>query len=82
MNATPLTHDARGPAARGPAVTITVEQAQAQGVSPKSLRDVAKWNARYANRERGAARDRLLGQADALNETARELDAANDNRRR
>lgn len=62
--------------------TISLERAQEEGVSPRSLRDVAKWNAKYAKRERGPARDRLLGQADELTVTANRLEAANDNRRR
>lgn len=62
--------------------TISVERAIEEGVSARSLRDVAKWNVRYAKRERGAARDRLNSQAEELTATAKKLEAANDNRRR
>lgn len=62
--------------------TISFERAIEEGVSPRSLRDVAKWNVKYSKRERGPTRERLLGQADELSATAAKLEAANDNRRR
>lgn len=61
---------------------IGEDEARAQGVSARSLRSVASWNIRYARREKGAARERLLAQADALDAVADRLKPANDTRRR
>jgi len=61
---------------------ISEDEARAQGVSARSLRSVASWNIRCARREKGASRERLLAQADALDAVADRLRPANDNRRR
>lgn len=66
--------------------TVSLEQAIAQGLTPQSLRDVADWNEKSAEKIKSRANQpvklRLEAQAMALRETARDLRAANDNRRR